>query len=133
MTHHRRITPSRQHEAAFVLGRMEADGLLPAGEAARTMKAIVRVARQNAPDIDAKGLRMRLVHSARDAYHSRVLDRQNVETAVRWAARPLIKHQAPANIIMEAAMRAAGDLLTEPELRVILADEWDRQHRRGRR
>lgn len=71
MTHHRpTLDPPKQHEAARRLGEMGARGDLPDGEAAKTMAMIVRVARDNAPNIDPAGLRMRLIHTARDARHS---------------------------------------------------------------
>lgn len=68
-----RLDPPTQHRAAEMLGRMEANGLLPPGEAARTMGAILREARKNAPNIDPRGLRVRLIHSARDARHAEEL------------------------------------------------------------
>jgi hypothetical protein len=49
---------------------MVAHGDLPDGEAAKTMAVIVRVARENAPNTDPAGLRMRLIHTARDARHN---------------------------------------------------------------
>ena len=71
MTHHRpTLDPPKQHEAARRLGEMVARGDLPDGEAAKTMAVIVRVARENAPNTDPAGLRMRLIHTARDARHS---------------------------------------------------------------
>lgn len=71
MTHHRPTLDSpKQHEAARRLGEMVARGDLPDGEAAKTMAAIVRVARENAPNTDPAGLRMRLIQTARDARHS---------------------------------------------------------------
>lgn len=71
MKHHR--DPPIQHRAAEMLGRMEAHGQLPPGEGAKTMAAIVRAARQAAPEVDESGLRMRLVHAARDARHAEEL------------------------------------------------------------
>ena len=74
MTHRHPLDPPNQHHAAETLGRMEADGLLPEGEAAKTMAAIVKEARKNAPTVDPKGLRARLVWSARDAKEARTLE-----------------------------------------------------------
>lgn len=70
MTYRHPLDPPKQHEAARRLGEMVARGDLPDGEAAKTMAAIVRTARENAPKTDASGLRMRLIHTARDARHS---------------------------------------------------------------
>ena len=71
MTHHRHpLDPPKQHEAACRLGEMVARGDLPDGEAAKTMAVIVRTARENAPNVDPVGLKMRLIHTARDARHS---------------------------------------------------------------
>lgn len=71
MTHYRpTFDPPKQHEAARRLGEMVAHGDLPDGEAAKTMAVIVRVARENAPNTDPAGLRMRLIHTARDARHN---------------------------------------------------------------
>ncbi len=70
MTHNRpTFDPPNQHEAARRLGEMVARDDLPDGEAARTMAVIVRTARENAPNTDPIGLRMRLIHTARDARH----------------------------------------------------------------
>ncbi len=68
-----RLDPPTQHRAADMLGRMEANGLLPPGEAAKTMAAIVREACRNAPTVDPIGLRTRLVWTARDARHAEEL------------------------------------------------------------
>jgi len=125
--------PPAQHDAAEALGRMEADGLLPHGEAAQTLRVIVATAQRNAPDVDRKGLRTRLVWSARDARAERQRQRDNVHTAVRWATAKLIETHAPPALILEAAKRAAGDLMSEPELLAFLAREWDRHHSRKRR
>lgn len=70
MTYRHPLDPPKQHEAARRLGEMVARGDLPDDEAAKTMAAIVRTARENAPKTDASGLRMRLIHTARDARHS---------------------------------------------------------------
>lgn len=71
MTHHRpTFDPPKQHEAARRLGEMVARGDLPDGEAGKTMAVIVRIARANAPTVDPVGLKMRLIHAARDARHS---------------------------------------------------------------
>jgi len=132
MTRHPR-DPAAQHEAAATLGRMEADGLLPPGEAAQTLRVIVQTAQRNAPDVDAKGLQARLVWSARDARADRQRQRDNVHTAVRWATTTLIEQHALPELVLEAARRAAGDLMGEPELMAFLAREWDRLHGRKRR
>lgn len=68
-----RLDPPTQHRAAEMLGRMEANGQLPPGEAAKTMGAIFRAAREAAPNVNPSGLRMRLIHSARDAKHAEEL------------------------------------------------------------
>ena len=126
--------PPAQHDAAEKLGRMKADGLLPEGEASKTMAAIVRDAFKHAPDAHRHGLRMRLVWSARDAQAARHHERDNVRTAVRWAARPLIQAKASREATLDAARKAAGDVLTDAEIMPILADEWERAHRsRGRK
>lgn len=71
MTHHRpTLDPRKQHEAARRLGEMVARGDLPDGEAGKTMAAIVRMARENAPNVDPSGLKMRLISTARDARHN---------------------------------------------------------------
>ena len=48
MTRHPR-DPAAQHDAAATLGRMEADGLLPPGEAAQTLRVIVQPAQPLRP------------------------------------------------------------------------------------
>ena len=132
MTRHPR-DPAAQHEAAATLGRMEADGLLPPGEAAQTLRVIVQTAQRNAPDVDARGLRARLVWSARDAREDRQRQRRNLHIALRWATTKLIEQHAPPDMVMQAALRAAGDLMAGPELMAFLEQEWDRQHGRKRR
>lgn len=134
MIHRHTSDPKAQHEAAERLGRMVADGQLSEESAAQVMGEIVRVAQEQAPNADASGLRMRLVHSATDARRDRLRARENALTAVRWAARPLVVAGATREAIMDAARKAAGDVLTDAELLPILADEWERAHgRRGRR
>ena len=134
MTHRHPNDPQAQHHAAETLGRMEADGLLPEGEANKTLATIIRTARANAPNVDAKSLRARLVWSARDARLDRHQQRANAATAVRWASRPLIDAKAAPDVIWQAGKRAAGDALTDAEVRSILAEEWNRAHkRRGRK
>jgi transcription initiation factor TFIIIB Brf1 subunit/transcription initiation factor TFIIB len=122
--------PPAQHDAAEKLGAMVADGLITEQEAQKTMAVIVRVAFQNAPTVDRKGLRTRLVWSARDSRHARETARANAQMAVRWACRPLIQSKAPKAATLEAARKAAGTVLTDAELLPILAEEWDRAHRR---
>lgn len=123
-----------QFRAAQELGRMEADGLLPDGEAAKTMGTIVKVAFTNAPLVDQSGLRARLVWAASDARKARETQRENAITAVRWATMGLIKKNAPRDETLEAARKAADGVLTEAEILPILAEEWDRTHkRRGRK
>jgi len=112
---------------------MEADGLLPPGEAAQTLRVIVQTAQRNAPDVDARGLRARLVWSARDAREDRQRQRRNLHIALRWATTKLIEQHAPPDMVMQAALRAAGDLMAGPELMAFLEQEWDRQHGRKRR
>ena len=130
MTHRDPDSTKPQFQAATTLGRMVADGQISPESAAKVMGIIVNAAAENAPQVDRAGLRMRLVHAAKDATQARTLARGNVETAVRWAARPMIAANAPPAETIQAARKAAGDLLTEARLKQILADEWDRAHRR---
>lgn len=124
----------KQFRAAHMLGQMQADGALPDGEASKTLGTIVKVAFANAPHADQSGLRARLVWAAKDAMHARETQRANAETAVRWATMGLIKRGAPRDEVIEAARRAAASVLTDAEILPILADEWDRFHkRRGRK
>lgn len=97
MTRHR-LDPPTQHRAAEMLGRMEANGQLPPGEGAKTLAAIVRAARQAAPEVDASGLRMRLIHTARDA-------RRAEELAIIRRQREQQKRLAEA---AEATLRDGG-------------------------
>lgn len=123
-----------QFRAAETLGKMDADGVLPPGEASKTMGTIVKVAFANAPHVDESGLRARLVWAASDAKKARETQRANAETAVRWATMALIKRNAPRDEILDAARRAASGVLTDAEIIPILAEEWDRIHkRRGRK
>ena len=124
--------PAAQHEAAATLGRMEADGLLPPGEAAQTLRVIVQTAQRNAPDVDAKGLRARLVWSARDARADRQRQRDNVHTAVRWAVRGMFAAKASAADIEATAHKANGNILTRDELVVILREEMKRAQKTRR-
>lgn len=134
MIHRHPLDPPNQHDAAEKLGAMVADGLISEEEAGKTMAVIVRVAFQSAPDVDRKGLRTRLVWSARDSRHARERQRANAETAIRWACRPLIQAKAARDATLEAARKAGGDVLTDDEILPILAEEWDRAHkRRGRK
>ena len=112
---------------------MVADGVLKEGDAGRIMATIVQVATEQAPALDPRGLRMRLVWSARDARNARVLQRDNIETAVRWAMRPLIQIRASKEATLAAGHKAAGDLLTAEQIRAIAADEWNKAQRRGRK
>lgn len=128
------LDPPAQHHAAETLGAMVADGLISEQEARKTMAVIVRVAFKNAPNVDRNGLRARLVWSARDSRAARETARANAQTAVRWACRPLIQAKAPKDTTMAAARKAAGAVLTDAEILPILAEEWDRAHkRRGRK
>lgn len=123
-----------QFRAAETLGKMDADGVLPQGEASKTMGTIVKVAFANAPHVDESGLRARLVWAASDAKKARETQRANAEIAVRWATMALIKRNAPRDEILDAARRAASGVLTDAEMIPILAEEWDRIHkRRGRK
>ena len=123
-----------QFRAAETLGKRDADGVLPQGEASKTMGTIVKVAFANAPHVDESGLRARLVWAASDAKKARETQRANAETAVRWATMALIKRNAPRDEILDAARRAASGVLTDAEIIPILAEEWDRIHkRRGRK
>lgn len=125
--------PATQHKAARMLGVMDADGSLPPEEVAKTMDAIIKTAREAAPDIDPSGLRIRLAWSAHDAKHARTLQRDNVRTAILWATRDMIAAKASPQSIKEAAMKAADGILPERAVMSILADEWNRQHGRRRR
>ena len=125
--------PKAQHEAAERLGRMVADGLISEESAAQVMGEIVRVAQEQSPNADANGLRARLVWSAADARRDRMRARENAPTAVRWACRPLILAKAAKDVTLQAARKAAGDLMTDAEIMPILADEWDRAHRKRRK
>lgn len=124
----------QQFRAAQILGRIEADGLLPEGEASKTMGNIVKVAFARAPGVDQSGLRARLVWEAKDSRAAREIQRENAATAVRWAAMGLIKANANRDKTLEAARNAAGDVLTDAEILPILAKEWNRIHKnRGRK
>ena len=125
--------PATQHKAARMLGVMDADGVLPHGEVAKTMEAIVKAARAAAPEVDPGGLRTRLAWAAHDAKHQRTLQRDNVRTAILWATRDMIAARAHPEAIKEAAMKAADGILPERAVMSILADEWNRQHGRRRR
>lgn len=134
MIHRHPNDPPNQHDAAERLGEMVADGLLSEFEAGKTMAVIVKVAFANAPNVDRNGLRARLVWSAKDARHARERQRANADTAIRWACRPMIAAKADRTAILEAARKAGGDILTDAEILPILAEEWDRAHkRRGRK
>lgn len=116
------MTPQRR--AAWRLGRLVADGELSQQSAGRVLGVIVRVARERgATDAD----RLTLIHTARDARHMRQIERQNAETSVRWAVRPLIRAKDPPEVI-EAAARRAAPTLSARDLRRILADEWNQAH-----
>lgn len=130
MIHRHRLDPPAQHDAAERLGEMVADGSIPEAEAGKAMATIVKIAIQEAPNVDRIGLRTRLVWSAKDARHARERQRANAETAVRWATRDMIASNAPPADTFVAAQKAAGDILTADQIRRILADEWDRAHRR---
>ena len=124
----------KQFRAAQMLGKMQADGALPDGEASKTLGTIIKVAFANAHHVDPSGLRARLVWAAKDAKHGRATQRANAETAVRWATTGMIKANAPRADTLDAARKAAGDVLTDAEILPILADEWNRIHnRRGRK
>lgn len=130
MIHRHPSDPPAQHDAAEKLGVMIADGLLSEEEGRKTMGTIVKVAFGNAPNVDQSGLRARLVWSARDARKAREMQRANAMIAVRWATMGMIKANAPKAATLEAAHKAAGGVLTEAEIMPILAEEWDRFHRR---
>lgn len=132
MTRHP-LDPAAQHDAAATLGRMDADGLFPPGEAASTLRVIVNTAYANAPTADRRGLRTRLVWSARDAAVERRRQRDNAETAIRWAVRPLIQVGAGKDEIEQAAAKANADVLAWGDVVLILKAEWIAAHSRRRR
>ena len=132
MTRHP-LDPTAQHDAAVTLGRADADGLLPPGEAPKIMRAIVNAAFRIAPLCDKTGLRTRLVWAARDARRDRINQRANTETAIRWATRAMIQGNALPELVMEAARRAAGTVMIDHEIRAILSNEWIRARRKGRK
>lgn len=133
MIHRHPLDPPKQHDAAERLGVMVADGVISEEEAAKTMGTIVRVAADNAPDVDRAGLRMRLVWSAADAKVDRQRQRANAATAIRWAIRPLIRDKATKEAIEAAARKASGGAFEWPEVVAILKEEWHAAHGRRRK
>jgi Xaa-Pro aminopeptidase len=103
------LDPAKQHEAADRLGRMVARGEVSPETASQTMRAIVAVARENAPNVDAKGLRTRLVWTARDAKQ---------EEALAMVRRAREQERALA----EAALRAMRDGHTERQVWQVMLD-----------
>ncbi len=127
------LDPTAQHEAAAALGKSEADGALPPGEADAAMRVIINAAYANAPAVDRRGLQMRLAWSARDAMADRRRQRDNAATAIRWAVRPLIQSGSGKGDIEAAAAQANGDVLPWAEIVPILKAEWIAAHNKRRR
>jgi polyhydroxyalkanoate synthesis regulator phasin len=98
MTHRHPLDPPAQHKAAETLGSMVADGRISEQEARKTMAMVVRVAFQNAPNVDPAGLRMRLVHAAQDS-------RKATELA---AVRRLREQERDLAAIAESVLRDGG-------------------------
>lgn len=103
------LDPAKQHEAADRLGRMVARGDVSPETASQTMRAIVQVARENAPNVDARGLRTRLVWTARDARHDEALA----------LTRQAKQQEQELCDVAEAAIRAGA---SEREVRVAIAE-----------
>ncbi len=115
-----------QEEAAAVLGRLDAEGLLPPGEAAATLRVIVNTAYAANPAADRRGIRCRLVWAARDARHARAMEIDRAANAVRWAVRPLFRIRASRRKITDAARDAAAGALPADTIEAILLGELRR-------
>jgi hypothetical protein len=57
---------------------------------------------------------------------------ENAALAVRWAVRPLFDRMASKAEIEEAAGKAAGDILTWPQVAAILREELTRAQKQRR-
>lgn len=123
-----RLDPIHLHHAAAKLAEPLARGDL-SWDGVRT---ICRDMAATAANVDRNGLQARLCWRAADEARALRTRRQNAETAIRWAVRPLM-HGATRAQIEEAAGRANGDVLTWDEIKPILAEEWQRAHQARRR
>lgn len=118
------IDPEPQFRAAAVLGGLMARGLVSKEIAAKTMGAIVRAARQSAPNVDPGGLRCRLIWTARDAAHWTEMQRRATENAIWRAIKPaLVERASTADLMAIALEQNNGDppLLSHDEVRDVVA------------
>ena len=120
MTHRHRLDPLHLHHAAERLGDIVAAGHMSDDDASATILSWC----EKASGVDRTGLQARLHWTMRDTATAARRARENAETAIRWAVRPLMRGGAPIAEIEEAAGRANGDVLTWDEIRPVLADEW---------
>lgn len=122
-----RLGPIHLHHAAERLGDIVAQGQMSDADASATIRT------WQASGVDRSGLQMRLHWAMRDRAEAMRRQRENTQTAIRWAVRPLIQAGADKAAIEEAAGQANGDVLTWEEIVSILRDEWDAAHGRRRR
>lgn len=121
MTHRHRLDPLHLHHAAERLGDIVATGEMSDGDASATIVSWCA----KATGVDRSGLQARLHWTMRDRAIAAQRARENAETAMRWAVRPLIRGGASKAEIEEAAGRANADVLEWAEIAPILAQEWD--------
>ena len=114
------LDPAKQHEAADRLGRMVARGDVSPETASQTMRAIIQVARENAPNVDARGLRTRLVWTARDARHDEALAMvrraREQERALAEVAEAAIRDGKPDQAVRQDIAAAAQQMQPVPDV-----------------
>jgi hypothetical protein len=124
-----RRDPTHLHHAAGRLGDLVASGEM-SDEGASA--AIVHMLPLAPPGLDPAGLQMRLHWTMRDRAQEARRAAENAATAVRWAVRPLFDRKASKAEIEEAAGKAAGEILTWPQVVAILRDELARAQKQRR-
>ena len=122
-----RLYPMHLHHAAERLGDIVAQGQMSDADASATIRT------WQASGVDRSGLQMRLHWAMRDRAEAMRRQRENTQTAIRWAVRPLFAALAPSSEIEEAAAKANGDVLAWPDVAAILREELARalRSRRG--
>lgn len=121
--------PLHLHHAATMLGNVVARGEMSDADASETIVAWCKPV----TTVDRSGLQARLHHAMRDQAAAMAQTRQNIETAIKWAVRPLIRAGADKAAVEEAADKANGGVLDWQEIVPILRDEWNAAHGRRKR
>ena len=112
--------PAAQMRAAVACGRLTALGLV---EGPPLLRAIYRAARAAAPNLDPMGLRMRLVHTARDAASATQMERNAAENAIWRALKPALEARANTSQLLAIAQdenKGEPPLLRPHEVRALI-------------